>query len=299
MQICQSFLTIIEVFVTSLIRIVRTVVRTVCEAVETTIRTVRKVVERVCRWLPWPLDKLCDLVTKFIEVIEKVVEWVCEEVIDRIIRWVETVVRYVFYLLRWVCWIIDWIPRFVLDFLPCLIGVKVRKAISLRIKILSYSDGDAETLENVRRQIRVSNDVLLKECDVELNVLSIDFLDAPDSMKTFDCGAGGLFSSQHLFFDRNQQRDAGTLSPTVTVYYIENITNARGCQIPRTDYVVLDPDAADDSLAHELGHAGDLTHSDTVTNLMNTPNRTASNLTTAQCCLIRSSRITSIINRIK
>jgi hypothetical protein len=296
MQLCQAILTPIEVIVTALIRIVREIVRTVCESVVTVVRTVREVTERVCRWLPWPLNKLCDLVTRIIEVFEEVVEWICREVIDRIISWIEILIRYVFYLIRWICWIIDWIPRFILDFLPCLVGIKVRKGIRLRIKILRYGDSDAETVDTVQRHIRVSNAVLAEECNVELNVLSIEFLDAPDNMKTFDCGAAGLFSAQHVFFDRNQERDAGALSPTITVYYIEDITNARGCHIPRTDYVVLDQGASDDSLAHELGHAGDLTHSADVTNLMNVPARTASNLSRSQCCLIRSSRIASVVN---
>ena len=302
MQFCQMVLTLIEVVctlievvITAIIQVVREIVRTICEWVTTTIRTIREVVEKVCTWLPWPLDKLCDLVTKLIEVIETITEWVCREVIDRIFEWIEIILRYVFYLVRWICWIIDWIPRFVLDLLPCLIGVNVPKGIRIQVKILRYGDEEAEDLTTVERHIAVSDRVLRAECNVRLVVTGIEFLNAPNRMRTFDCGAGGLFSAQHVFFERNARRGIGRLSPTITVYYIEDITNARGCHIPRTDYVVLDREVSDDSLAHELGHAGDLTHSDDTTNLMNTPSRTASNLTRWQCCLIRSSRIASIL----
>ena len=72
-----------------MVQIVHEIVSTVCDWVTTTITTFREVVETICRWLPWPLNKLCDLVVTIIKIVETVVEWVCEEVIERIFVWVE------------------------------------------------------------------------------------------------------------------------------------------------------------------------------------------------------------------
>jgi hypothetical protein len=42
-----------------------------------------------------------------------------------------------------------------------------------------------------------------------------------------------------------------------------------GCHIPGTDYVIIDRSAGGLTLAHEIGHAGDLWHVSDETNLMN------------------------------
>ena len=45
--------------------------------------------------------------TKTLEVIETVWNWVCHEVIETIFEWIEIFFEYVFYILKWVCWAID------------------------------------------------------------------------------------------------------------------------------------------------------------------------------------------------
>jgi len=44
-----------------------------------------------------------------------------------------------------------------------------------------------------------------------------------------------------------------------------------------------------------MGHASDLLHRDEADNLMTTPTRTGSNLTSFQCCTVRTSRFVTLL----
>jgi hypothetical protein len=61
-------------------------------------------------------------------------------------------------------------------------------------------------------------------------------------------------------------------------------------------YVLIASNGALDTLAHEMGHAGDLGHrDDDNTNLMFTPSRIDANLTDFQCCTIRTSKFVTLL----
>ena len=76
-----------------------------------------------------------------IEVVKTVWEWVCEEVVLRIIHWVRIAVRYIFWVLRWVCWLVDWPIRFIFRILPCLLGANHTVRIPVCVKVLVDENG--------------------------------------------------------------------------------------------------------------------------------------------------------------
>jgi hypothetical protein len=90
------------------------------------------------------------------------------------------------------------------------------------------------------------------------------------------------FAGQSLF---------GARPPYIKVVYcpFEN-PGQLGCYYPPDDVVLVSPTAKSDTLAHELGHAGDLWHSSNPDNLMRVPDRKGSQLTRGQVALLRTSR---------
>lgn len=90
------------------------------------------------------------------------------------------------------------------------------------------------------------------------------------------------FAGQSLF---------GARPPYLKVVYcpFEN-PGQLGCYYPPDDVVLVSPTAKPDTLAHELGHAGDLWHSRKPDNLMRVPDRKGSLLTRGQVALFRTSR---------
>ena len=295
MLICAWVLNIVRAVVTIVITIIRTVVETVCELITTVVTTIKEVVEEVCTWLPWPLDALCDLVVKVIEVVETVTEWVCEEVVTFIFDVVDAIVEYIFYILKWVCWVIDWPLRFFTDMLWCLLGFKPKKYIDICVKILT-TGGDvpeeAMSQEEVNQLIEETR-IRYKQCNININVLSVTTVAQPDHIDVDGCGFSTLFTAAHIWFNKNRCiQKLFTFTSPITVYVIRSLGGARGCSIPGTEYIIIDRDSTNATMAHEIGHAtGPLTHSDTATNVMHTPtSNDSTDFTKTQCCLIRSSR---------
>ena len=298
MLICAWTLNIIRALVTIIIAIVRTIVETVCELITTVITTIKEVVKEVCSWLPWPLDLLCDLVVTLVEVVETFTEWVCEEVITFIFDFIETVVEYIFYILKWVCWVIDWPLRFITDVLPCLLGIKLRKHIDICVKVLTSADespSEAMSLSEVERLIRETR-ARYEQCNITINVLSITFIEKPEHFDVGECGFSSLFTASHIWFNKNRcKQKLFTVASPMTIYVIRDMAGVKGCSIPGNEYVIIDREASNATMAHEMGHSmGPLGHSDTATNVMFTPSSDDSrDFTSGQCCLVRSSRFAS------
>jgi hypothetical protein len=295
MRVCHGIITRVEVAIVAVIAIVETLVVTVCEAVTKIVTTIVEVTRRVCRWLPWPLNKVCDLVTELVEEVETVTEWICEEVLLRIIRWVEVVVRYVFYVIRWVCWIINW-PLRLIEIVSCLLGVSAREHIALCVKVLVDDDGTpALPLSDVLDLLEGTRE-RFAQCGIELCVASIETLAAPDGIEEFTCDASGFFSRHHLFFERHSCRAAEPAATTMTAFIVPRYEGAKGCAIPRTDYVVIGADASLATLAHELGHHADLIHRDDPSNVMvDGTTDAATEFTRWQCCMLRSARFATTV----
>lgn len=154
-----------------MVQIVHEIVSTVCDWVTTTITTFREVVETVCRWLPWPLNKLCDLVVTIIKIVETVVEWVCEEVIERIFVWVEKILVYVEYIVRWVCWIIT-LPLRLIGLLQCWItsGRALRTMPVCVVIISNENDELAASESDVAARMADAAAILDDQCNIDLVV---------------------------------------------------------------------------------------------------------------------------------
>ena len=306
---CRIILEPVILLIRTFIQVVREVVRTVCEWVTRTIRTVREVVERICRSLPWPLNRLCNLVTRLIEIIETVTEWVCREVIDRIFEWVEVFMEYVYYIARWVCWLVSWITFRWIEYLLCRAGIEISKNIRVCVKVLSQNITDkrtgtiivqpAATPAEIEAMLNKSSEIF-RRCNINLIVESIEVIGHPEFLRTTTCDTGNMFSRFWITFSR-EACSSKKLLPVVTIYIVEKMTNAGGCAFPGTDWVITNNAAnskdgllenAGKTIVQEIGHLCDLwAHSSDPNNVM-TDQRggTADNITEHQCCIIRSSR---------
>ncbi len=287
MTICNWVLTPVVTLIRTLIRTVREIVRTVCEWVSTVVRTVREVVERVCESLPWPLDALCGWVTRVIEVFETVWEWVCREVIDRVIRWVEVVLEYVFYILQWVCWVIDWVFRLP-ELLLCFVGLQPTKFLRVCVVVLTDRRGvPALELDEVNTIMRDAARIF-RQCNLRLVVVSTEVVEREAFLDGTTCEFSGMFSDFFVWFSQRARPGC------VTVYFVRDIENASGCAYPGTNWVTIAANGRGCTVAQEIGHLADLwAHSDTPGNIMTNP--CGDDVTEAQCCVIRSSRFASMV----
>lgn len=287
MLVCQFVLSIIATVVRTVIEIVRTIVETVCGWVKSVITTIVEVVKKVCRWLPWPLSKLCDWVTTLVEVIETVWDWVCEEVVKRIIDYVEAIWIYIEYILTWVCWSVDWIVLKWFDLLICLAGVHGPRCISVCVKITSDADGapvisQAEVLNRIEQ-----SNAILEKCNIRLDLESVTFLDR--HIEDVNCSVGGIFTGHFLWFNRNKCYCCNGL----TVFYVDSIAGSTdGCSIPPSTWIALEEGSDVGDIVHELGHLSDLfSHHSDPDNVMHETGA-GRNLTSFQCCMIRVSKFT-------
>ena len=294
-MICNLILTPIVVVIRTVIQVVREVVRTVCEWVSSVIRRVVEVVERVCSWLPWPLSDICNWVTKLVEVFETVWNWVCREVIDRIIDWIEAIVTYIIYIARWVCWVIDWVVRLP-ELLLCLAGIETPKIMRVCIKILTDDEGvPAVRPDEVDGMMRDAAAILAR-CNIRLVVESSELIRKPEFMTGTRCEFSGMFSDFFLWFSAR----ACPCCPTVTVYFVSSMDGASGCAYPGSDWVIVaSPNGGGDgtTVVQEIGHLADLwAHSSDPNNVMTDqqqPGATHDQITRWQCCMIRTSRFAS------
>lgn len=297
MILCTRILTPIIVLLRTIIQIVQQVVRTVCEWVSTVVRTVREVVERVCQWLPWPLSALCRLVTRLIEVIETVWNWVCREVIERILRWVEVLIEYVYYILKWVCWVIDWVGRLP-DLLLCLAGFEQTRYLRVCVKILTDGRGTpAVPPADVAGMLRDAA-AIFRRCNIQLIVLSTELVRKEEFLDSTTCEFSGMFSDFFVWFSQR----ACSCCSAVTVYFVRSIKGASGCAYPGSDWVtVAAKDGDGTTVVQEIGHLADLwAHSSDPNNVMSDqPGGTRDQITRTQCCMIRTSRFARASGRIE
>jgi len=291
-MICMAILSPIVVLVRTIIQIVRDIVRTVCEWVSSVLTTIIEVVEEVCTWLPWPLSELCDWVTKLIEVVETVWEWVCHEVIERVIDWIEIFVEYVIYILKWVCWVIDWIIR-APALLICLLGIEPRRFLGVCVKILADDAGTpAIPLATVQAMLRDAA-AIFRRCNINMIVCNIEIVRKPEFLDSTTCEFSGMFKRFFTWFSANT---CGCCS-TVTVYFVRDIISASGCAYPGSDWVTVDAAGDGTVVVQEIGHLADLwSHSSDPNNVMTDQGGgTHDQITDFQCCMIRTSRFVKAI----
>ncbi len=293
--ILQPFLIVLRV----LVRVFVEIVRTVCNWVTTTITTIKEVVEEVCSWLPWPINKLCDLVTKLIEVVETITEWVCEEVIERVLRWIEILLEYVIYIAKWVCWVIDWIVYRWWAYLLCLAGLEHKKYLRVCVKILNNREtGNAAVSIPDLNSMLADAATIFNRCNVELVVEDVRFIGYDEYLTSTSCNFSSTFSGFWLLFSRLACRNY-SISPVVTIYMVESMTDAGGCAFPGTDWVIVaNPSNGGDGtvIVQEITHLTDVwPHSSDPNNVMtNVGGGTHDQITKSQCCFIRTSKYVTL-----
>ena len=290
MTLCHSVLTPVIVLIRTLVQTVREVVRTVCDWVSSTITTIKTVVERVCTWLPWPLSELCKLVTRVIEVVETVWNWVCHEVIDRIFEWVERIVEYIAYIVRWVCWVVSWVIRGP-ALLLCMLGLKPRRFLHVCVHVLTDAEGQpAVEWAKVDRDLRQAQ-AILDNCNLQIVVTERRRVAKAEFMDGTTCEFGGLFSDFFTWFSAHECGGCAA----VTVYYVRSIPGAIGCAYPGANWVTVAAGGDGRTMVQEIGHLADLWgHSSDPNNVMtDQPGGTADQITAFQCCMLRTSRFSS------
>lgn len=306
-MLCIAILSPIVTIVRTSIQVAHQIVTTVCEWVSSTLTTIKEVVEEVCEWvqekicswLPWPLNKLCEwvdklvctLVTKTIEVVQTVWEFICHTVIETIFEWIEIVFEYIVYVLKWICWVIDWVIRLP-ELLLCRAGVRPTKFMGVCVKILADEAGNpAIPVPDVQAMMRDAA-AILRRCNINLVVCSLQIVIKPEFLDTTTCEFSGMFKRFFSWFSSNA---CGCCS-TVTVYFVRDIAAASGCAYPGTDWVTVDADGDGTIVVQEIGHLCDLwAHSSDPNNVMTDQGGgTHDQITRNQCCVIRSSRFAKL-----
>lgn len=287
----------------------RTEVREECRNVSRTIS------ETICSWMPWPLDDLCDLVTRVIT------EVICEfvTVVITVISWITRIVCETVFVIAWIVQhligILEWIGNRIItlpEWLACLAGIRfgTKKFRICPIVIAGEDGAPVVPLPTIRSQIETAKRVWA-QCGIEVIASSIVTVSGrPYLANASGCDAGGYFDSNRVELEalsccqglRDSLRclrfPSGLIWPRqiLKAVWVSSLADGkRGCYLLPESFILIAASGAQDTLAHEMGHAGDLLHRDDADNLMTTPTRTGSNLTTWQCCVVRSSRFVTLL----
>lgn len=286
-----------------------------------------QVSHQVCEWLPWPLDDLCDWVTEtvcdlvevLVKVVVTVIKTVCETVVSLVRIFILVPMTIVVSVMRLVCFVIDFIINWVKiivsvivglpEFLLCLLGLRVRKHLHVCVTVLAGKDG--KPVVDLAQVTTVMDDaaaIISKRMNVTVREHGRRVLRVPDrNLDVTACSADQLFSGEAA--DLSEEAVGGTFADllgcsddvldiagevildVLNVIFIRDILEGGdiGCHLPGTNYVIVDQSAGGLTLAHEMGHAGDLWHVSGASNLMN--HFTAGDEVEAwQQCIFRRSR---------
>lgn len=268
----------------------------------------RTITETICTWLPWPLDDLCDLVTRVItEVVCSLVY-----VVVTIVSWVWRTVCEIIGVLDWIIDLVvgalEWLGNRIITFpewLLCLAGVGLpRKNFRICPMVIADEKGNPLVpLETIQSHIRAARAVFNK-CNVNVIASPVILVTGKSHLAVGpECGAGGFFSQHKLEYERLSCCDglfdsvkclrfpSGLIWPreVLKAIWLADVPGKAGCYIFPDSFVQIDNGGSVNILAHELGHACDLTHRDNTNNLMHS-SATNSDLTDFQCCTIRTGR---------
>lgn len=286
MHICHSILVPVIVVIRTLVEVVTEIIRTVCEWITTTITFAKEVCEEISNILG-PFSFLVDWACKIIEWVETSVEWLCEEVVDRILTWVEQLVEYLFYILTWVCWVIS-LPFRIIGVLLCRIGFGGRRIMRICVKVLTEANGNPGVPLADVQNMMADAAAILANCNITLVVVSNETIAKEEYLDTTTCSFGGMFSGFFAWFSRNACQERCT----VTVYFVRDIISFSGCAYPGTNWVTVDAGGDGSTVVQEIGHLADLWgHTSDPNNVMtNVGGGTHDQITPSQCCTIRTSR---------
>ena len=275
----------------------------------------RTISETVCSWLPWPLDDICDVVAR---VITEVVCGIVYVVIT-VVSWVTRIVCEVVFVAVWivshVLGFIEWLGNRILTFpewLGCLVGFRLgSKRYRICPLVIADDEGNPVVpIATIQSQIETAIRVWA-QCGIEVIALPITTVTERSYLANASgCNAGGYFGGDRVEFEslsccqgfieglRCLRFPSGLIWPRqiLKAIWVDTISSGeRGCYLLPESFILVASSAAQDTLAHEMGHAGDLLHRDEADNLMTTPTRTGSNLTSFQCCTVRTSRFVTLL----
>ena len=324
----QQVVQVLELLITRIEQVCRTVTEQIEQWQKRVEQRCQQVSRQVCKWLPWPLDDLCDWVTEtvcnlvevLVKVIITIVKTICEVVTSVIRVFVRIVMTVFVVVLRFVCFwigfIINWIKIIVAiiagipEFLSCLLGLRIRKHLHVCVTVLAGREGrpvvdDAQVTAVMREATRIiSQHMNVRIHEHGRKVIRVD----DKHLDVVACSAKQLFSADAVDLTGESERVGSfadlfgcgdnvldvageLLHDVLNIIFIRNIVEGDdiGCHIPGTDYVIIDQTASGLTLAHEIGHAGDLWHVSEEKNLMN-HTTTGEEVHDWQVCIFRRSR---------
>lgn len=275
----------------------------------------RQITETVCSWLPWPLDDICDLVTRIVTEVVCGIVWI----VITIVSWVTRIVCETIFVLDWIVshaiGIGEWLGNRILTFpewVLCQIGVGTgRRHYRICPLVIAGEDGQPVVpLATIQRQIERAIEVY-KQCNIAVSASPIVVITGRAHLAAASgCDAGGYFSGDRSEYEklsccsgileslRCLRFPSGVIWPrhVLKAIWVTSLSNGKaGCYLLPESFLLVAAIGVEDTLAHEMGHAGDLLHrTDDNTNLMFTPARVASNLTGWQCCAVRTSRFVTL-----
>src|SRR5688572_9860817 len=226
LRVCTWVADTIELLVDRLIEQITTRIERICREVTEQIEEWQKRFEQrceqvrsqVCKWLPWPLDKLCDWVVetvcKWVEVMVKVVTTIIKTICETVVSIIRVVIRIpmtiVLSILRIVCFVIDFIVNWIKiivsifvglpEFLACLLGLRLRKHLHVCVTVLAGEKGravltDAEVSAVMKEATRIISDRM----NVRVREHGRRVLRVPDDhLDVNACDAIQLFSSDAI-----------------------------------------------------------------------------------------------------
>jgi hypothetical protein len=275
----------------------------------------RTISETICSWLPWPLDDICDVVTRVITEVVCQLVWVVVTIVSWITRIVCEVVHVIIWVVTHIVGFLEWLGNRILTlpyFLLCLAGARIggRKYRICPIVIADEKGEPVVPIATIESQIETAKRVW-QQCGIEVISQPVNVVtDRPWLANASGCNAGGYFGGDRAEYEllrcckgflagfRCLRFPSGLIWPrhVLKAIWVRQLDSSdRGCYLLPESFVLIGSTALQDTLAHEMGHAGDLLHRSDADNLMTTPVRTASNLTNWQCCVVRTSRFVTLL----
>lgn len=276
----------------------------------------RTITETICSWMPWPFSELCELVTRV------VTELVCAivYVVITIVSWVTRIVCEIIYVIDWIIThlvgIIEWLVNRIItlpELLLCLAGVQMgRRKYRICPMVIANERGEPIVpLTDVQDQIDEAIRIY-EQCNIEVIASEIIVVEGRTHLLTAPgCDFWGYFDGDRSEYEHLSccqglldslkclRFPSGLLWPRhkLKAIWVDTLASGHlGCYNTPESYVLVASNGRLDTLAHEMGHAGDLTHNDDdANNLMFTPGRTGSNLSGGQCCTIRTSKFVTLL----
>jgi hypothetical protein len=276
----------------------------------------RTVSETICEWLPWPLDDLCDVIVRVITEVVCALVWVVVTIVSWVIRIVCEIVQVVLWVIDHVVSFIEWLVNRIVslpEMLLCFLGVRPgRKRYRICPLVIANADGvPVVPVATIESQIAAAVRIY-EACSISVIASPVTVVTGrPHLAAAPGCDFAGYFNEKRIEYE-HLSCCAGLLEGLKCVRFPSGLVwprqilkaiwvreipgTAVGCTLLPESYILVDSAAAIDTLAHEMGHAGDLLHDGDPTNLMAPGDvRTGSSLSNTQCCVIRTSRFVTYL----